>query len=84
MPNNWLVIYYDGNQDVAAIIRNVRPDDLGDHVTLTAERFPDWDVTMVLELHHDYIDGDLHGIPPAFALRGIPLNIEALPEFGDE
>lgn len=36
-PRNWLIAGYDGNENFVCIARNVRPDDLGDHLALGAE-----------------------------------------------
>jgi hypothetical protein len=52
-PKKWVITWYDGNDTRASLIEGVSPHDLGDHITLTAERRgfdPTDDVHSVVEI----------------------------------
>lgn len=74
----WLVTYYDGNENKAALIRNVSRENLVEYI---GEKTPaDFDVLSVLELHHDYFGVDWAAI---FILDGVQFEVASLPEFGE-
>lgn len=81
--HRYLVLYYDDNANRLAIVKSVDRTTVPHYIADVAQA-NGWDVTLVLELHHDYIDGDLYGVPPELVMEGVPYNIEALPEFGAE
>lgn len=77
----FLVFYYDGNDNKAAIVPSVGREIVPHHIADTAQA-RDWDVLMVLELHHDYFDADPIDWSPSLVIDGIQLNVNALPHFG--
>lgn len=79
----FLVFYYDGNDNKAAIVPSVGREIVPHYIADTAQA-RDWDVLMILELHPGYFD-DSGSMPlTELVIENVPYNIRALPEFGAE
>lgn len=63
MSKNWLVIYYNGNENLPALVRGVSEFDIGQHLL---DKMPsEWMVNACVELHPSYLDQRARFIDPA-------------------
>lgn len=81
--HRYLVLYYDGNENLACIVRATDRTSVPGYIASTAAHH-DWDVLLILELHHDYFDGGPNDWTAELVIDDVPYNIQALPEFGAE